>query len=91
MATLRDWLATCQPSVPAVCYFLALISFRFSWHVAYCKIWCEHATGDHQVGKHESRHTERQKDRLTGVLLVISLLFLIFNTNCPYQGVLSSR
>lgn len=23
MATLSDWLATCQPSVPAVCYYLA--------------------------------------------------------------------
>lgn len=24
MATLSDWLATCQPSVPAVCYLLAV-------------------------------------------------------------------
>lgn len=90
MATLSDWLATCQPSVPAVCCLLACRPPSL-WRAAYREVGCKHAARDDQVRKDERRHAERQEDRLASILSAISLPFCASNAHCAYQGVLSSR
>lgn len=85
MATLSDWLATCQPSVPAVCCLLACRPPSL-WRAAYREVGRKHAARDDQVRKDERRHAERQENRLASILSAISLPFCASNAPLRVPG-----
>lgn len=72
MATLRDWLATCQAIVPRFCGKGECESegSRGSGGErakTYTEAGGQHAGCDDQVGQHKAGHAEGEEDRLAGV------------------------
>lgn len=74
MATLRDWLTTCQPMVPAVCDW-GLVGWEneAGGMRTYAETGLEHAGRDDQVREDERRHAEGQHDRFPGIYRKVSL------------------
>lgn len=76
MATLRDWLAICQRTVPV--FYSKVRPQDKSLHntrqmeqcsrwYTYSKAWSEHACCHHQVGENEAGHAKGQQNWLAGV------------------------